>query len=80
MSRAACDLSSFLVPIRWFRAGNDPSRPDDSDQCADRTLIPFERPIEMQSALSQPSMRVGMERRSASIAHTIKAAAKGKSP
>ena len=39
MTQAYCERRDFPVPTRWLYAGSDLSRPDHSDQCAERPLI-----------------------------------------
>jgi hypothetical protein len=61
MSQTAREPRTFLVPMRWLYAGNDPSRPDHRDQCPERPLIRSKRtpgcPLQALDLASVPTRR-----------------------
>ena len=80
MNRTSCERRHFPIPMRWLHAGNDLSRPDHSNQCADRPLMRSRRtpkcPLQVpdlacvQTCWSHP----------ANVTSTIKVGASIKSP
>ena len=80
MNRTSCERRHFPIPMRWLHAGNDLSRSDHSNQCADCPLMRSKRtpkcPLQvpdlacMQTCRSHP----------ANVAFTIEVGASIKSP
>jgi hypothetical protein len=80
MSQTYYQRCSFLVPMRWLRAGDDLFRPDHVDQCADCPLMRSRHPPRCPlHALRLPCVQACRSPR-ASVAPTIEVRADIKSP